>query len=73
MRVGIADVASGTVAFMDSADAPYEYVMGVKWLPDSRRVAVHLTNRAQTRLDLYAVDRGTGKAERLSPSPKRPG
>lgn len=65
VKVGIADVASGSVVFLDPAEAPYEYVMGLKWMPDSRRVAVHLTNRAQTRLDLCTLERGSGKLGRI--------
>ncbi len=46
---------------MDQAAAAYEYILGVKWLPDNRAVAVQTTNRPQTRLDLWLVARGTGR------------
>ena len=48
-------------AWMDSSEVPYEYVVGVDWLPDSRSVAVQTTNRAQTKLDVWRFDRATGK------------
>ena len=48
---------------MDPAAAAYEYILGVKWLPDNRAVAVQTTNRPQTRLDLWLVARGTGAAK----------
>ncbi len=62
VRLGIAEVASGKTAWMDQAAAGYEYILGVKWLPDSRAVAVQTTNRMQTRLDLWLVERGNGEA-----------
>src|SRR5512143_2736861 len=45
VRLGILDLSSGRAVWLDPAQAPYEYVLGVKWLPDSRTVAVQLTNR----------------------------
>jgi dipeptidyl-peptidase-4 len=48
---------------------PYEYVMGVTWRPDSGKVAVQVSNRSSTRLDLYLVDRATGDAERILSDP----
>ena len=65
VRVGIVDVVSGTAAWMDTEAAPYEYVVDVEWAPDSRRVAVQTENRMQTRLDLYFVDRASGKPIRV--------
>lgn len=65
VRLGIADLATGKTAWMDSSEVAYEYILGVAWSPDSRRVAVQTTNREQTRLDLWLVDRTTGKASRV--------
>lgn len=65
VRLGIADVESGRTAWVDPDEAPFEYVVAVKWSPDSRRVAVQVENRLQTRLDLYFVDRASGKASRV--------
>lgn len=65
VRLGVVDVGSGKTAWLDRGAAPYEYVLGVRWLPDSRRVAVQVTNRMQTRLDLYFVERADGKATRI--------
>ena len=65
VRLGIVEVATGQTVSMDASQVPYEYVLGVKWLPDGRRVAVQLTNRDQTRLDLVLVDRSSGKVSRL--------
>ncbi len=69
VTLGIVEVESGATVFVDPHDAPWEYVVGVTWLPDGRRVAVQATNRAQTRLDLYFADRATGKATHVLSDP----
>ena len=65
VRLGIVEVGSGATAWMDPEAAPCEYVVAVEWSPDSRRVAVQAVNRPQTRLDLYFVDRASGKPTRV--------
>jgi len=65
VRLGIVEVGSGTTVWMDPEAAPYEYVVAVEWSPDNRRVAVQTENRLQTRLDLYFVDRTSGKPTRV--------
>ena len=62
VTVALVETASGRTVRLSREDAPYEYVLGVTWLPDSRRVAVQTTNRMQTRADLTFVERATGKA-----------
>jgi dipeptidyl-peptidase-4 len=69
VRLGIVDVRSGTTAWLDRDKAPYEYILRVGWLPDSSRVAVQVTNRAQTRLDLLFVERASGEAKRVLSDP----
>ena len=39
----------------------FEYLCRVKWLPDNKRLSIQTMNRAQTKLDLFFVDRATGK------------
>jgi dipeptidyl-peptidase 4 len=65
VRLGIVDVGSGATAWMDPEAAPCEYVVAVEWSPDGRRVAVQTENRHQTRLDLYFVDRRSGRPIRV--------
>lgn len=65
VRLGIAEVASGRTAWLDAAAVPYEYVLGVKWLPDSRTLAIQVSNRLQDRLDLYLLARADAKARRV--------
>jgi len=69
VALGVVEVASGTATFVTSEAMPFEYVMGVTWRPDSRKVAVQVCNRANTRLHLYLVDRATGDAERMLSEP----
>ncbi len=40
---------------------PFEYLCRIKWLPGNRRLSIQTMNRAQDKLDLYFVDRATGK------------
>ena len=47
---------------MDPAAAPYEYILGVEWMPDGRALAVQTTNRAQTKLDIWRFDVAAGRA-----------
>jgi dipeptidyl-peptidase-4 len=65
VRLGIVEVESGRTVWMDADAAPCEYIVGVQWSPDHQRVAVQTENRQQTRLDLYLVDRASGKPTRV--------
>ncbi len=50
---------------VDLGPDPDIYLARVDWAPDARTLYVQRQNRAQTRLDLLAVDPGTGKASVL--------
>ncbi len=63
VKVGIMDIKDPKTTWMDLPD--YEYLVRVKWLPDNKRLAVQTMNRAQTKLDMYFVDRSTGKSEHI--------
>ena len=65
VKLGVVEIGSGATVWMDPEAAPYEYVVAVEWAPDSKRVAVQTENRLQTRLDLYFVDRASGKPTRV--------
>jgi dipeptidyl-peptidase-4 len=56
VRVGVTSVANPQTRWISTYDQPYEWLLRVKWLPDSTRVAVETMNRAQTELRLYFVD-----------------
>ena len=63
VRLGIADLAAGRTSWMSLE--PFEYILGVRWLPDSRALAVQTTDRPQTRLDLWRVERDGGRTRLL--------
>ncbi len=62
VRVGVCELSSGKSTWVDCTGRPDEYVAHVDWLPDSRRFCVQVLNRNQDVLDLYLVDRTSGKA-----------
>jgi dipeptidyl-peptidase-4 len=69
VTAGIVDVVTGSTVFADRQRMPYEYVVRVDWKPDSTQAAIQVTNRMQTRLDLYLVDRASGEADRILSDP----
>jgi dipeptidyl-peptidase-4 len=62
VRLGIVPLAGGQTVWMDPTGAAYEYVTAVDWLPDSSAVAVQTINRAQTKIDIWRFDRGSGRS-----------
>ena len=65
VRVGVADVVDGTTHWLAMSAHPYEWILRVKWLPDSGRVSVTTLDRPQTRLDLYFASRAGGEAQHI--------
>lgn len=61
VKVGIVDIKTDKITWVDFDNIPYEYIVRVKWLPDNKRLAVETLNRAQTELNLYLVDCSSGK------------
>jgi dipeptidyl-peptidase-4 len=64
-RVGIAQVDRGATTWVRIVDRPFELILRVKWLPDSRRISVQTLTRDQHELGLYFADRQTGAAKRI--------
>lgn len=64
VRVGIVEIGDAST-WVQITDEPFEYVIRVKWLPDSSRVAVQTLTRSQERLGLYFADRRTGASRRI--------
>ena len=62
VRVGIVEISDAKTRWVDLSDASFEYIAKVKWLPGSRRLSVQTLNRFRDELNLYFVDRSTGKA-----------
>ena len=69
VTLGIVDVAGGEPRFVSAQAMPYEYVLGVAWQPGGEKLAAQVTNRMQTRLDLYWVARADGTATRVLSDP----
>jgi dipeptidyl-peptidase 4 len=65
VKLGVADLASGAISWMEGPGLDYEYLLDVAWAPDGKSLAVQTTNREQTRLDLWRVERSSGRASRL--------
>jgi len=65
VRAGIVTLADAKTTWIDLGSYPYEYLARVKWLPDSKRVAVQTLDRPQTSLDIFIADADSGRAEHL--------
>ncbi len=65
VKVGIAEVTSGSTVWANIDPASYEYIIRVDWVPDNKRVLVRTMNRLQNKLDFRMVDRATGAASIL--------
>jgi dipeptidyl-peptidase-4 len=61
VKVGIIDIAKGKTTWVGLDPDSYEYIIRVKWLPDSTKLSAQTMNRDQDHLDLYIVDRSTGE------------
>jgi len=61
VRAGVVPVADAPqTTWMQLDPASYEYLVRVKWLPDSQRLALQAMTRDQRRLDLYFASADTG-------------
>ena len=65
VRLGIAEITGSKKTWLDQSDVPYEYLIQVRWLDDSRRLAVETLNRRQDRTDLWLMERATGASRRI--------
>ena len=65
VRVGVVGINGTNTKWVSINDEPFEYILRVKWLPDSRRVSVQTLTRNQHVLRLYFVDSETGAAKRI--------
>jgi len=65
VRVGIIEVDSGKITWVDLSAIPYEYTARVGWTPDGSTLAVRTLNRLQTEMHLVFVNRQTGAARKV--------
>ena len=62
VRLGVADVQSGAVTWIDLGDDTDIYIARVNWLPDGKTLAIQRESRDQRRLDLLFADAETGRS-----------
>ena len=65
VRVGVVGLHDLNTRWIEITDKPYEWVLRVKWLPDSARVSLQMLNRTQTEMGLYFADAKTGVSRRV--------
>ena len=61
VRLGIIDIASGAVNWVDLGSEQDIYLARVNWLPDSKTLSLQRESRDQRKLDLLFADIDTGK------------
>jgi dipeptidyl-peptidase-4 len=62
VRLGVADVQSGAVTWIDLGSETDVYLARVNWLPDGKTLAIQRESRDQRRLDLLFADIDTGRS-----------
>ena len=67
VRVGVIAINSIPAAthWITVSDKPYEWLFGIKWLPDSARISLQTLDRPQTNLGLYIADTRSGSSTRI--------
>jgi len=66
VRVGVVGIGDKPkTKWITITDKPYEWMLRVKWLPDSERLSLETLNRPQTELGLYFADVKSGQAKRV--------
>lgn len=65
IRLGIIDVKSGAVTWVDLGAGQDIYLARVNWLPDSKTLAVQRESRNQRKLDLLFADIDSGKTRTM--------
>jgi dipeptidyl-peptidase 4 len=62
VRLGVIDISSGAVTWVDLGPEQDIYLARVNWLPDSKTLSVQRESRDQRKLDLLFADIDTGNA-----------
>ncbi len=62
VRLGVTDVQSGAVTWIDLGSETDIYLARVNWLPDGKTLAIQRESRDQRRLDLLFADIETGRS-----------
>ena len=62
VRLGVSDVQTGAVTWIDLGSDTDIYVARVNWLPDGKTLAIQRESRDQRKLDLLFADIETGRS-----------
>ena len=62
VRLGVVDVQSGAVTWIDLGENTDIYLARVNWLPDGKTLAIQRESRDQRKLDLLFADIDTGRS-----------
>src|ERR1700730_10551317 len=62
LRLGVTDVHTGAVTWIDLGNETDIYLARVNWLPDGKTLAIQRESRDQKRLDLLFADIDTGRS-----------
>lgn len=65
IRLGIFEIRGTRPLWVELPYASFEYIRGVKWLPGSEQLSVQTLNRQQDELNLYFINRFTGKTTHI--------
>jgi len=63
VRVGILNIASPETHWINLSEKPFEWILRVKWLPDSQRVSVQTMTRPQTEGYLFFANVKTSETK----------
>ena len=62
VHVYVVAAAGGKPRLMDTGAETNQYIPRVRWLPDSKRVAIERMNRKQSQIELLFADAASGKS-----------
>jgi len=62
IKMGVIDIKTGAVTWMDMGADPDIYLARVNWLPDGKTLAIQRESRNQRKLDLLFSDIDSGKS-----------
>jgi len=65
IRVGVVRIGQPATHWISVTDKPFEWILRVKWLPDSHQLSLETLNRAQTEMGLYFADSETATSKRV--------
>lgn len=65
LRVGVISVNGGDTTWMDTGTNTNIYLPRVKWLPNSRQLAIQRLSRSQKSLDLLFADASSGASKTI--------